>query len=48
MCKLFVDVMKMRTHLEVCKEAKRIEQQEMEKEYVLCIFQSSKHISVGQ
>ena len=42
-CKQFVDVMKMRTHWEVCKEAKRIEQEEMEKEYVLCMFHGSKH-----
>lgn len=33
----FVAVMNMQTRLEVCKEAKRIE--EMEKEYVLCMVQ---------
>ena len=33
-CKKFIAVVDMKTHLEVCKEAKRLLEEEKEKEYV--------------
>ena len=34
-CKKFIAVVDMKTHLEVCKEAKRLLEEEKEKEYVI-------------
>ena len=34
-CKKFITVVDMKTHLEVCKEAKRLLDEEKEKEYIV-------------
>ena len=43
-CKKFITVMDMKTHLEVCKEAKRLLEEEKEKEYVHDILHCQEYI----